>query len=553
MSTRRSSSVSRRAAKSPPKHRPSARHSRPDVYVKSEYIKPEPMSDDDAAFASPPPQRRGRASARTTRPSSLSRTPTRSPSRGRSKSRDPGSRGRSRTPNPRSAIKSTHPLKDGLFMEHLNEWRQRQEHEREQIVLWRRPVLTIFYSLQMLWHTIVSTTTYLATHRVYGTMLFGLTAFALAIHFLPSEEHLFVRQVEHSVWLAWYWIGLGFLSSCGFGTGLHTFILYLAPYMVDITIYAIECRVLREDDPPGSRPECDSAHAIATLPPVQFFEIISFCFIPAALWGLGTAIGELPPYFLARAARLGKDDMELLQSVQREDTEDMTVMDRVQHFLYHVLQKYGMVAIFLCASIPNPLFDLAGVTCGHFKVPFWKFFSATALGKAVVKMALQSLSIVALFYASSPNSDSYVMMAARWVESVFTFLPFSLTKLVHAQYDKYDLNKTKEEADTDSMVASLWQGFILLMMGSFVLSMVNAAAQHVVKENDEAHIESYIEKETLSRGFKVAKKVQFPTTSTSPSTPVSNKRPQSSFADHANVRRSPRVRAPPARFVEDYY
>lgn len=40
-------------------------------------------------------------------------------------------------------------------------------------------------------------------------------------------------------------------------------------------------------------------------------------------------------------------------------------------------------------QIPNPLFDLAGITCGHFLVPFWTFFGATLIGKAIIKMHLQ--------------------------------------------------------------------------------------------------------------------------------------------------------------------
>ncbi len=40
-------------------------------------------------------------------------------------------------------------------------------------------------------------------------------------------------------------------------------------------------------------------------------------------------------------------------------------------------------------QIPNPLFDLAGITCGHFLVPFWTFFGATLIGKSVVKAHLQ--------------------------------------------------------------------------------------------------------------------------------------------------------------------
>ena len=51
----------------------------------------------------------------------------------------------------------------------------------------------------------------------------------------------------------------------------------------------------------------------------------------------------------------------------------------------------------MAASIPNPLFDLAGITCGHFLVPFWTFFGATLIGKAVIKMHLQMLFIIIIF------------------------------------------------------------------------------------------------------------------------------------------------------------
>jgi hypothetical protein len=48
-------------------------------------------------------------------------------------------------------------------------------------------------------------------------------------------------------------------------------------------------------------------------------------------------------------------------------------------------------------QIPNPLFDLAGITCGHFLVPFGTFFGATLLGKAVIKMHIQMIFVVITF------------------------------------------------------------------------------------------------------------------------------------------------------------
>lgn len=51
-------------------------------------------------------------------------------------------------------------------------------------------------------------------------------------------------------------------------------------------------------------------------------------------------------------------------------------------------------------QIPNPLFDLAGITCGHFLVPFWTFFGATLIGKAVIKMHIQKMFVIIAFNES---------------------------------------------------------------------------------------------------------------------------------------------------------
>ena len=64
-------------------------------------------------------------------------------------------------------------------------------------------------------------------------------------------------------------------------------------------------------------------------------------------------------------------------------------MSVLKRLIYNNLQKHGFITVLLCASIPNPLFDLAGITCGHFGIPFVIFFSATSIGKAIIKTHLQ--------------------------------------------------------------------------------------------------------------------------------------------------------------------
>jgi hypothetical protein len=48
----------------------------------------------------------------------------------------------------------------------------------------------------------------------------------------------FQRYETYLMWCAW-WVGLGVLSSVGFGTGLHTFLLYLGPHIAAVILMLI--------------------------------------------------------------------------------------------------------------------------------------------------------------------------------------------------------------------------------------------------------------------------------------------------------------------------
>jgi len=137
--------------------------------------------------------------------------------------------------------------------------------------------------------------------------------------------------------------------------------------------------------------------------------IMSRVRFPAFCWGAGTALGELPPYFMARAARLtgcqDEDDEEMREFQELLDkqangslpADELTLLTRAKLFMHNVIQRVGFFGILAAASIPNPLFDLAGITCGHFLVPFWTFFGATLIGKAVIKMHIQKIFIIFIF------------------------------------------------------------------------------------------------------------------------------------------------------------
>jgi uncharacterized membrane protein YdjX (TVP38/TMEM64 family) len=76
-------------------------------------------------------------------------------------------------------------------------------------------------------------------------------------------------------------------------------------------------------------------------------------------------------------------------------------MEKAKIVIYDNMEKYGFGTILACASIPNPLFDLAGITCGHFRIPFKTFFTATFIGKAIIKVHIQMIFVIAIFRKES--------------------------------------------------------------------------------------------------------------------------------------------------------
>jgi hypothetical protein len=101
-----------------------------------------------------------------------------------------------------------------------------------------------------------------------------------------------------------WWVGLGIASSIGLGTGLHTFVLYLGPHIAKVTMATNECNYVPEMVPNRLNfnhfKKCPEFEGTPTVHMLDLYKAVIF---EAFLWGLGTAIGELPPYFVSRAGK----------------------------------------------------------------------------------------------------------------------------------------------------------------------------------------------------------------------------------------------------------
>ncbi|KAG7303422.1 hypothetical protein JYU34_011938 [Plutella xylostella] len=341
--------------------------------------------------------------------------------------------------------------------------------DTDSLVLWRRPLTTLDYFGRELSILVTSGLHRLLAYKVLALSIV-LVILGTAVSFHIDGPHQ--PYVQEAIWtLAWWgwWVGLGVCSSVGLGTGLHTFLLYLGPHIARVTLAAYECRSAAFPRPPYPHEIICPANVPADAT-VSIWEIMSLVRMESMLWGAGTALGELPPYFMARAARLSG-------AAAHHET---SATDRGKVFVEKLVQRVGFFGILACASVPNPLFDLAGITCGHFLVPFWTFFGATVLGKAVIKMHIQKVFVIVAF------NESLVGQAIAIVERmpyIGPYLGTTLLEFLRTQKAKLHKNDSSApEADSQgTILSSLLEKFVLAMVVYFLVSIVNALAQSYSK------------------------------------------------------------------------
>ncbi|KAH8276026.1 hypothetical protein KR018_012524 [Drosophila ironensis] len=361
--------------------------------------------------------------------------------------------------------------------------RERERQERSQLVLWRRPLQTSKYCALELAALLRTWSARLLKQR---TLLLALIVLGLVfsiVYKIDGPHQLAIEFVRRNTWFFVYWLGLGVLSSVGLGTGLHTFLLYLGPHIASVTLAAYECNSLRFPQPPY--PDdiiCPDEPYDKRVP--NIWSIMSKVRMEAFLWGAGTALGELPPYFMAKAARLSgydPDDAEELAEFEalnaKRHEKNLSLVDKGKLFMERVVERVGFFGILACASIPNPLFDLAGITCGHFLVPFWTFFGATLIGKAVIKMHIQKIFVIIAF------NETLIERAV----DLLAALPYLGHKLQEPfkgflQNQKMRLHRQRggaESAPGDSvnLLSKIFETFVIGMVCYFVVSIVNSLAQ----------------------------------------------------------------------------
>ncbi|KAH9605614.1 hypothetical protein KSS87_018749, partial [Heliosperma pusillum] len=397
--------------------------------------------------------------------------------------------------------------------------REKHQQEIECLTLTTQPLRTFKFFVFAIYDYVKQSVRYLLAKGGWLLVLGSLVAIGgvcLATIEGSHEKHFqeFLLYLQFVLW----WTALGVASSIGLGSGLHTFVLYLGPHIALFTIKAMQCgrvdlktapydTIQLKRGPSWLDKDCsefgpslyNSSHGSrvplsSILPQVQ---------LEAILWGIGTALGELPPYFISRAASLSGSKLDPVEDLDASSSKNSGAIGRrlkkMETWLLSHSQYLNFWAILLLASIPNPLFDLAGIMCGQFGIPFWQFFLATLFGKAIIKTHIQTVFIISV---CNNQLLDWVENELIWVLShipgVASVLPKLIAKL-HAAKDKYLV--AAPPVSTNAQVkkwglsfSTIWNTVVWLVLLNFFFKIVNSTAQNFLKKQQEKELTTITKK-----------------------------------------------------------
>lgn len=306
--------------------------------------------------------------------------------------------------------------------------------------------IPIYHSILELFHIAID-----SIHNIAKCIFISLTVFALASS---------LGYYQLALWCL-KWIGLGILSSVGFGFGMHTFVLFLAPHIAAVTMASGTCKSLNFPEPPY--PTTIICPDLASDSEITFSMILQKVALESFMWGLGTAIGELPPYLAARTLgrkrATGGDDLGLKQQ-QAAGWESWMVK---------TIDKIGFIGILLAAAIPNPLFDAAGIASGIAEIPFLKFFGATFIGKAIIKVLLQTSFVIFIFH--NKNLDSVIGKFFEKIGEYYPSLYGFMVKYLEEQREKV-ITRGSGEPVHASLISNIFNWLTCVIMIIFAISVI---------------------------------------------------------------------------------
>ncbi|CAN1807734.1 hypothetical protein LINPERHAP1_LOCUS25142, partial [Linum perenne] len=344
---------------------------------------------------------------------------------------------------------------------YVTELREKHHQELENLTIATQPIKTLKFFVLSIFQYFKLCVLYLLGK---GVWLMLLSAVVVAFVFLvptidgPHEKHL--EEVYHYLRFGLWWIALGVASSIGLGSGLHTFVLYLGPHIALFTIKAMQCGRVDLKSAPYDTIQLDRGPS----------------------W-------------------LDKDCDEFGDPIFQSHNLLRVPLKTIKRWLMSHAQHLNFFTILALASVPNPLFDLAGIMCGQFGIPFWKFFLSTVIGKAVIKTHIQTVFIICVCNNQLLNwVENEMIWMFSFIPGLASILPNLITKL-HEMREKFlaptpALPSTKQVKKWDFSLAAVWNTVVWLMLLNFSFKIVSSMAQTYLKRKQEKEFTELMNQET---------------------------------------------------------
>eukprot|EP01066_Platyproteum_vivax_P010667 Platyproteum_vivax@DN4801_c0_g1_i1.p1 len=376
---------------------------------------------------------------------------------------------------------------------------------RKKITVFGQPLVTLKHFSVVIFRTVNSVFYYILNHNVFLFGVLPVIGIWQGMRRLSGNHTQYLDEVWKSLCLLVWWIGLGVLSSVGLGTGMHSGILFLFPHIYFMLQSAEECGHLDFDArtnmwdghmEPGTLFPCgERGKHPEWYSEVSFSMLLARCLPYSLLWGLGTALGELPPYaasYAAAKAQMEDEDFEEFTADIAQGSSSMITKSKV--FVLHIVQKWGFWGVLAMSAWPNAFFDLCGICCGHFMMPFWKFFLGLLVGKAFIKVFLQT-SVLIFFFSQATRQN-----ALQSVSSLLRYVGLVNSSQINSVAHWVDSKVAKMFATSNNVQDGTWKAalkspgnyfglIILAFMLYFLLSAAEQLAQHRQKDIDNIYLQ----------------------------------------------------------------
>ena len=106
------------------------------------------------------------------------------------------------------------------------------------------------------------------------------------------------------------------------------------------------------------------------------------------LGGTGMALGEVTAYAAGAAGSEAAQEGHL-----RAPRLVRPAVERLLGWVDWLMEHYGFITLLVLSAIPNPAFELAGLTAGATRMNFWRFMLAVLIGKNIRGLLLAFVEV----------------------------------------------------------------------------------------------------------------------------------------------------------------